>query len=151
MPKNKSFKFYLSFWINRLVCVLFPENSSKVLSYLFIFSYLKLTTLPYTPSSQHCNIPSLWSDIFVKGFWCASSWISAMHWLHFKSMTLCFQEHTEVWRVPNAEFRSELYKVQKVQIKISSPQWSQRKDQDQVHWHIWTWSFLPVHNDLMWT
>ena len=46
---------------------------------------------------------------------------------------------------------NKVCKVQKVQIKISSPQWSERKDQDQVHRHIWTWSFLPVHNDLMWT
>ena len=31
---------------------------------------------------------------------------------------------------------TELYKVQKVQIKISSPQWSERKDQDQFQTYL---------------
>ena len=55
------------------------------------------------------------------------------------------------FRFASLHCKSELYKVQKVQIKISSPQWSERKGQDQVHRHIWAWSFLPDHNDLMWT
>ena len=29
--------------------------------------------------------------------------------------------------------------------------WTWKKDQDQVHRHIWPWSFFPAHNDLMWT
>ena len=28
--------------------------------------------------------------------------------------------------------------------------WTWKKDQDQVHRHNWSWSFLPAHNDLMW-
>ena len=46
---------------------------------------------------------------------------------------------------------AELYIFQKVQIKFSSPQWAERKCSVQVHWDIRARSFLPAHNDLMWT
>ena len=36
----------------------------------------------------------------------------------------------------------ELYIVHQVQIKISSLQWSEKKDQAQVHADIWTWALI---------